>query len=710
MWKKIIPTLKLAPWRKIIPLFCVLSLLAIGVFLIHADRQLQSRLEQGWFLPPVEFYTAPQTYKLEQKKSALSLANRFRRWGWRQREAGQPVLEGDFALLNAVACRQQVPQAEFSQDLTQCLGFWAPGKINGRWMAFNGDIISGLYGLNGDLVDAAEIPGERFAQYYKDQPILRTVVDLGAVPLYCAQAVTAIEDSDFLTHRGISLTAILRAIGRNVSQARFAEGASTITQQLVKNYFLTSEKTLRRKLTEQAMAVLLELRVDKDQILSNYLNVTYMGQHGSFQVLGFAAAAEHYFDKNLNALNLSECALLAAIINNPGRYNPIRQPEHARTRRALVLSRMQQLDMISEDERAAAEQTPLGAKPNSLLSEPAPYFVQAVLEEIRSLGISAERGLKIQTTLDPELQERAQVVVAKQLAALEVRIPKLKTISKAPLQGAALMVDVHSGGVRALVGGRQYKQNQFNRIRSSRRQPGSLFKPFVYLAALESGDYTPETRLLDEPWTYRYEGQSWTPRNYDKQFRGQVTMTQALAESLNIPTARLGIDVGLASVAELAGRLGVQSALNPLPALSLGAAEVTPWELTEAYLTLARGGERMALHLINQVTTSSGEELFTSSTAPERVVREEPTLQLTQMMQETFVSGTAKALARALEDTPDRPAGKTGTTSDTRDAWFAGFNHDLLTLTWVGFDDNTSTGLTGAGAALPIWFQLQYGR
>lgn len=695
-------------------------MLLFGVFLFQLDRQLQQRLSQGWFLPPVEFYTATKVIRLEVDTTSFppfstsSWISRFRHWGWRARERGQPIYAGDFLHLGGKECYDALPQMDGFEEPSECLGFWAPGQASGQWLVLLNSNLVGLYSLAGEKLNQVQIPGERFAQFYQDQPILRTVVDLGAVPLYCAQAVTAIEDADFLSHRGISLSGILRAMGRNLSKARFAEGASTITQQLVKNYFLTSEKTLRRKFTEQVMAILLELRVDKDQILSNYLNVIYMGQQGSFQVRGFAAASDHYFGKSLSDLSLSECALLAAIINNPGRFNPLKQEANARHRRSLVLSRMQQLEMITTEERDQADQTPLGAVPNTLLSEPAPYFVQAVLEDVKSLGLNAEQGLKIETTLEPELQERAQVVVAQELNRLESQFSRLKARTAASaLQGAAILVDVKTAGVRALVGGRQYKQNQFNRVRSSRRQPGSLFKPLVYLAALETGDFKADSLLQDEPWTYKYEGQSWTPRNYDKKFRGSVTMTQALAESLNVPTARLAIEVGLSSVVELASRLGIESELNPLPALALGAAEVTPWELAQAYLTLAKQGEKLKLHLITRIENSAKDLIYEYQPTPEQVVRQDLVQELQHMLQNTFVNGTAQSVGHRIPDilnSNQPPMGKTGTTSDTRDAWFAGFDQNLLGLTWVGFDDNTSSGLTGASAALPIWYRLQYGR
>lgn len=702
--------MKLWPWRKIAiaaGIFSILLLFLTAFWLIRVDRDLKDRLGQGWFSPPVEFFSAPQTLRLNEPVDLKDLRENFQAWGWRERGPDMVLHPGDFKILGADQCDQFATDFSWPSQMDRCLSFWTPQSPEPIWLVESAKQLTAIITHRNQLQNSAQLPPERFAQYYQGQPIMREVMEIGQIPLSCSQAVTAIEDADFLEHRGISPTAIGRAMIRNMSKARFAEGGSTITQQLVKNYFLTSEKTIRRKITEQFMAILLELRVDKDQILSSYLNEIYMGQHGSFQVKGFGAAARFYFGKSLVDLELRECALLAAVINNPGKYNPVKQAERALTRRKLVLARMTDLQMISPEDAAQANKAPLGAKSSRGLTEPAPYFVQAVWEQLRTMNVDLEKGARVYTTLQLELQEKAQVGVLKHIEDLETRVPKLKTASaRGPLQGAVLVIDVQTGGVRALVGGRQYKVNQFNRIHSSRRQPGSLFKPIVFLAALETGDFEPDSKLIDDPWTYKYDGQTWQPRNYDGKFRGEVTMTEALAESLNVPTARLAVDIGIPTVIELAHRLGVGSVLNPVPAVSLGAAEVSPIEMAQAYLTIARRGYKLSTHLISRVETLSGDVTFQFTEEPQQVVREKTIDDLVQMMRATFIIGSAKA-ATAWGLT-DEPAGKTGTTSDTKDNWFIGFNGTLLTMVWIGFDDNSPTGLSGASAALPLWYKIQY--
>lgn len=692
-------------WWLLIPIF-LLALFAAAISLIwRLDRNLQTRIADGWFLPPIEFFAAPETLLVDQTLSPKQLVDQLTSWGWRLRKAGQPLHEGDFTWQTGPDCRDALPNADWLEEYDECLGVWSPRTPQAEWIALAEKKVKAIYLSNGAVTDHFSLPPERFAQFYDGKPILRTVVDLGEVPLECSQAVTAIEDADFLEHRGISPSGILRAMARNLSKGQFAEGGSTITQQLVKNYFLTSEKTLKRKIMEQILAVLLELRVDKDSILANYLNVIYMGQKGSFQVLGIAAASEHYFSKPLASLSLPECALLAAVINNPGRYSPIRAPEAALARRNLVLTRMEQLKMISADQFAQATKAPLRAREGQSLNEPAPYFVQAVLEHIKDYGLDADSGLKIYTTLSPRLQDYAQRELAQHLINLEKQYPKLIAPGQV-VQGAAIVVDIPSGGVSAFVSGRDFRQSQYNRLTNSLRQPGSLFKPFVYLAALESGDFQPDTLIKDEPWTYKYEGQVWSPQNYDKKFRGDVTLKQALSQSLNVPTARMAIDVGIKSIIELARRLGIESPLVAVPSLSLGAAEVKPWEMAQAYLTIARHGERAPLHLVTSVTDANGDELYPEPEPLEQVVANGRVDELIEMMKETFRTGTAQWLGKM--GLPDEPAGKTGTTSDTRDNWFVGFNDKRLTIIWVGFDNNAPTGLTGASAAAPLWYKIQY--
>lgn len=680
-------------------------ILAIGLWINHLDNSLQERLASGWFLPPIELYDSGRSFKIGETLKLKELSHFFIQSAWRERRLGQPLRDQDYVLGDISTCRSLGPNAViWAIEAESCLGLGF--KVNEIWLNLDkaGQIIAISQG-DGTILTEVKFAPQKFAQFYQNQPSLRTIVTMGEVPLYCAQATTAIEDAGFLEHKGISFTGILRALWRNLRAGRFAEGASTITQQLVKNYFLTSEKTLRRKVIEQMTALLLEFHSDKDQILSAYLNVIYMGQNGVFQINGFAAAAEHYFAKRLADLNLPECALLAAIINSPGRYNPFRKAEQALQRRNLVLSRMLELNMIDEPTEAKAKVEPLNTVEPTSIAEPAPFFAQAVLKEIQQLGIPTVDGLRIYTGLNVKLQQKAQTTALAHVLDLEKRFPRL--VGGAPLELATISVNVKTGAIETMVGGRQYKSNQFNHAAQAMRQPGSLFKPVVFLAALEHDEkYRPESVIEDAPFTYRYEGQVWSPQNYDRRYLGFITLTEALAQSRNIPTARLGTEIGLSLVAELARRLGISSPMMQVPALLLGTSEVTPIEMAQVYLTLARKGERLKPYLIEKVTDLKGDSVYVNEPTTEQVVRADHVEALLTMMQETFISGTAKVASSWGNFSGF--AGKTGTTNDTRDNWFAGFNEDRLGIVWLGFDDNHPTNLSGASAALPLWYKAYF--
>ncbi|MEO0337452.1 MAG: transglycosylase domain-containing protein, partial [Pseudomonadota bacterium] len=347
------------------------------------------------------------------------------------------------------------------------------------------------------------------------------------------------------------------------------------------------------------VALLLELQSDKDTILENYMNVIYMGANGPFQVRGFGAASEHYFQKPIEDLELHECALLAAIVNSPGRYNPSRNPEKAQARRTRVLEKMVENSMISPETAEPAKQEPLPQKSSPLMSEPAPYFVHSVLRQLEELNIPKDRGMKIYTTLHLRAQEIAQTVLAEKTEGIESWFKHLKEIrekQKKFLQSSLISVDLKTGDVIALVGGRSFKNTQYNRILDAKRQVGSTMKPFVFLSALESyteegAPYSATTPLEDSKFTHKYDGQSWSPKNYGDEYYGQVPMYFALKNSLNTATAKLGLAVGLDSVVGIARRFGITSDLKALPSITLGAFEITPWELARAYTGLGRQGD-----------------------------------------------------------------------------------------------------------------------
>lgn len=556
---------------------------------------------------------------------------------------------------------------------------------------------------------------ERFAQYYGDKPILRDEVSLSNAPAQCLNAVLAIEDAGFLEHSGISFKAMARALWsaiRTVGKRR--EGASTLTQQTVKNFFLTQERTLRRKITEIFMAVLLENKLDKDKIFEIYINTIYMGQNGVFEVRGFASAARHYFGADLQDLNLSQCALLAGVLNGPGVYDPFTKPERALSRRAKVLDDMVKNNFISNDESAAAKAAPLPKRKVTGLTEPAPYFVQTVRRQLQDKGIDESDGLRIYTTLSLRAQETAYQAVRAGLERLETTNNYLKKVKAQGknLEAVLLSADPATGFVQALVGGRGFKRSPYNRAFDSRRQVGSVMKPFVFLAALEAMDesgrfYTPMSLLKDEAFTHKYQGQSWSPRNYDGKFLGEVPMFFALKESLNAGTAWLGLKVGLENIVDVAQRMGVTSKIEPLPSLTLGAFELHPWEVLQSYGAIARMGELVPATFIIRVEDLAGELIYEYEPEPEQVAAADATASLVSIMQQALESGTARA-ARLIGFTHPA-AGKTGTTNDKKDAWFAGFTPHHVAVVWVGYDDNTTHNLTGASGAVPIWAQYMKG-
>jgi penicillin-binding protein 1B len=493
-------------------------------------------------------------------------------------------------------------------------------------------------------------------------------------------------------------------LARNILEGRFAQGGSTITQQLVKNAFLTHKKTLGRKLNEQLMAVLLETQVDKDQILQAYINEIYMGQSGPLELRGLAAASHYYFNRSLADLQLADCALLAALINSPGRYNPFSHPEAARRRRALVLERMQKLNMISSDEQSEAAAAPLPTVALSHPTEPAPYVVNQLNQEIKSLP--HENGLRVLTSVNLQAQTQAQTSLRSGLENLENQFASLKKRKEAGhvLEGALLSIDVATGNILAVVGGRAYKQTQLNRVFESRRQIGSTVKPFIYLTALESAPstYTPLSILDDTPLEYHYQGQTWSPKNDDSRFRGKLPLYYALKESLNVPTAKLGLALGLENIVEVIHRAGVDDPIELLPSLTLGAFEIKPIELAQAYLTIARFGSKVAPGLLVKVEDDTGKALLDVTTRlNETAFKPDLAARVLGMLKNTLISGTAKSSSRL--GFQGFAAGKTGTTSDTKDAWFAGTTPEVLTIVWVGYDDNEHVGLSGAYAALPIW-------
>jgi penicillin-binding protein 1B len=528
----------------------------------------------------------------------------------------------------------------------------------------------------------------------------RRDVPLAVIPSHMVQAVLAIEDRRFYDHPGIDPIAIA-GVAANAVRGRSMRGASTLTQQLVKNTFLTQERTLRRKMTEWFMSVVLERRLSKAQVLELYLNDVWLGQRGSFAIHGVAEAARLFFAKDISNLSLVEAATIAGTIQSPPRYSPFVNPDQARERRNVVLRAMADTGAITAEAAGKASREPLVVAARALDAE-APYFVDYISQELQDRYKPAG-PVDVYTTLDLHLQRLAQDAVRDGLVKVDAVLARRK---RQRAQAALIAVDPRTGEILALVGGRSYNQSQFNRAISARRQPGSVFKPFVYLAAFEQAfadgrtDTTPATLVQDEPTTITFNDQEWQPKNYDGEYDGLVTLRRALALSRNIPAIKVAELAGYDHVAALWRRIGAGTPPRPYPSIALGVFEATPMEIASAYTLFTNGGTIRPLRGITRLV-EGGRDLAVQAAEPREVARRDTTYLVTSMMRSVVDEGTgagARAAGFQLE-----AAGKSGTTNDLRDAWFVGFTPELLTVVWVGLDDNQPVGLTGTQAALPIW-------
>lgn len=545
--------------------------------------------------------------------------------------------------------------------------------------------------------------------YYGADRQDRRPVRLDELPRDLIQAVLAAEDARFFQHQGLSLRGIARSAWVNLRGGGIRQGGSTLTQQLVKNLLLSDERSLARKVREALLAVFIDWRYDKESILGAYLNEIYWGSSRGINLMGVGAAAWAYFGQDAERLSLCESAVLAGMIASPGSFSPVTRPDQSRDRRDWVLQRMAELGWLegAELERALAE--PLCAAPRPASEQRAPYFGDRMAAEAaRRFGVRELRdtGYVLLSTLDRREQAAAEAAIAWGLEGLE-RGWERDSSARGPLQAALVSLDPRTGALAAYVGGRDYAASQFDRVSQARRQAGSAFKPVVYAAAFEDRTASPSTPLEDAPLTVALAGRDWRPQNSDDRFRGRVTVRTALEESLNVPTVRLALQVGLPRVVEIAEAMGIESELQPVPALALGAFEVTPLELAGVYAVLASGGVRRPTYGLRAVIDPRGELLEGEAPPPAvRVLSPQAVFLLDSVLQGVLDRGTATAVR--AQGLTDPLAGKTGTTNQRRDSWFAGYSPDRVSLVWVGYDDNSPTRLSGARAALPIWARFTW--
>jgi penicillin-binding protein 1B len=550
----------------------------------------------------------------------------------------------------------------------------------------------------GETVDLMRLDpvqiGGIFPQHGED----RVLVRLEDVPEDFRLGLLAVEDQSFYRHWGFSISGIMRAMFRNLRSGQLVAGGSTITQQLVKNYYLTSERTVARKVMELVMAILLDLHYEKDQILEGYINEVYLGQEGPRAVHGFALAAQHYFATPLEQLDIHQQALLIGMIKGPSLYNPERNPQRALERRNVVLGVMAEQGVITSEQAAKARAMPLGLNEQGRLRGTAPAFLDLVRRQLRRDYREEDltsRGLSIFTSFDPLLQRHLE-------NSTQGIMDQLDPGGK--LQSATIVTRFDTGEVAALVGGRRMRFAGFNRALDARRSAGSLLKAAVYLAALEQPQkFTLASVLSDTPITVEAAGaKAWQPQNFDRNSHGDVLLYQALAQSYNMASARLGMQLGVDTVVEMLERLGVTEGVPRLPALILGAGEYSPMDITTMYQTIANGGFLMPMRSIRDITDANGEPLKRYPLEYDRTVSLQSMHLLHFALRAVVREGTGRGVYNYLP-AGFAVAGKTGTTNDGRDSWFAGFSGDLLAVSWVGRDDNAATGLTGGSGALKVW-------
>ncbi|WP_417777359.1 penicillin-binding protein 1B [Stutzerimonas xanthomarina] len=565
---------------------------------------------------------------------------------------------------------------------------------------FSGDFVAGLVRMDGGELPVARLEPLVVGGLYPAHNEDRILIKLDQVPPYLVETLVAVEDREFFDHFGVSPKSIARAVWVNLTAGEVRQGGSTLTQQLVKNFYLTNERSLSRKATEAMMAVLLELHYDKPEILEAYLNEVFLGQDGRRAIHGFGLASQYFFGRPLAELKLQHVALLVGMVKGPTYYNPRRHPERALERRNLIIDLLAEQQVVSAEEAAQARQAPLGVtKRGSLADSSYPAFLDLVKRQLREDYRDedlTEEGLRVFTSFDPIIQSKAEKAMT----------DTLKRLGKAAegVEAAMLVTNPETGELQAMLGSRHPGFAGFNRALDASRPIGSLIKPAIYLAALEKpSQYTLTSLLEDEPFSVKgTDGNVWKPQNYGRTAHGTVYLYQALANSYNLSTARLGLDLGVPQVLKTLARLGASPDWPAYPSMLLGAGGLRPIEVAGVYQTIANGGFNTPLRAIRSVVAADGEPL---SRYPFKIEqRFDPgAIYLTQYaMQRAMVEGTGRSVYNHVPKSLTL-AGKTGTTNDSRDSWFAGFSQDLLAVVWLGRDDNGKTSLTGATGALQVW-------
>ncbi|TBU90953.1 penicillin-binding protein 1B [Pseudomonas dryadis] len=668
----------------------LVGLVVLAGFAVYLDAVVQEKFSGKRWTVPAKVYARPLELFVGQKLAKDDFLKEVDALGYRRESAadgpGAVAVSG-----NSIALHSRGFQFYESTEQAK--------RVNIR---FSGDYVASLTQADGSNLAVARLEPMLIGGLYPAHQEDRVLIKLDQVPAYLVETLVAVEDREFFSHFGVSPKSIARAVWVNASSGQLLQGGSTLTQQLVKNFYLTNERSLTRKVTEAMMAVLLELHYDKTEILEAYLNEVFLGQDGQRAVHGFGLASQYFFSQPLSELKLDQVALLVGMVKGPTYYNPRRNPERALERRNMILDMLAEQGVVSPEEAAAAKQKPLGVtQRGSMANSSFPAFLDLVKRQLRQDYREedlTEEGLRIFTSFDPILQLKAEDALAETLKRLSGR----KGVDQ--VEAGMVVTNPETGEVQALIGSRQPRYAGFNRALDAVRPIGSLIKPAIYLTALERpSQYTLTSRVLDEPFSVKgQDGQVWQPQNYDRKAHGSIYLYQGLANSYNLSTAKLGLELGVPNVLKTLERLGVSRQWPAYPSMLLGAGALSPMEVTDMYQTLANGGFNTPLRGIRSVLTAEGEPLRRYPFQIQQRFDAGAIYLLQNAMQRTMREGTGRSVYSQLPSSLNL-AGKTGTSNDSRDSWFAGFSQDLLAVVWLGRDDNGPTPLTGATGALQVW-------
>ena len=672
----------------------IVTACVLGAYMIYLDAQVQKRFEGNKWQVPAQIYARPLVISLDQEISLSEVKDELDLLGYRRDPSPQGSGEYSAYRNRAIIQRRAFHFPDGDEPQRHIQIDWRDGRIAALTDKSSGESLRQVK-LEPWLV-------ARLVSGLEED---RMLIDRTLVPDMLRKALVTVEDKNFYQHWGVAPLSIARALIANITAGRTVQGGSTLTQQLAKNFFLSRERSYTRKAKEALMALIIDFRYSKEAILNAYINEVFLGQNGAVAVHGFGLASHFYFDKPINELTIPEIATLVGMVKGPSYYHPRRHPERTLTRRNLVLRMLLEDEHISRQQYQAYVTSSLSpVDSESLASGKHPAFMQKVRQELTTIIDEPEArlaGVKVFTTLDINAQRRAE-------NALKQTVSKISAQRKKPKLDAAMMVsDISSGGIRAIVGGKNIEFDGFNRALDAYRPIGSLVKPAVYLTALEMPDlYNLASPIEDTPITMKSSGgRLWEPMNADKTFRGKVSMLDAIVRSYNVPSVKLGMQLGLDEVAYTLRRLGISANIPKVPALTLGAVELSVLDVNQMYQTIANNGVLQALHSVTAVSTHDDVLLWQREADPQRRTDESATYLLNYALHKVTLEGTGKQIKQGFSTV--NMAGKTGTTNDYRDSWFAGFDRNLVSSIWMGADDNSSVGLSGASGAMQVFLAFQ---